>query len=86
MIKKIKVGDSVKLLGLPAWLLSDLPEDEKGELRRLIGEVTTVQSIDAFGYFWLEFGHTLDDEDRSLFSGHNFCVTREFIEPLSMQK
>lgn len=73
--KTIKIGDEVKLLGVPDWLIHDLPEEEKREIISYIGKTTTVTDIDKYGYFWLGFGDTKGDEDAAYYSGHSFCVT-----------
>lgn len=80
--REIKIGDLVELIGLPEWLLADLPEDEQKELRGFIGEITSVTDIDSHGYFWLGFGNTKIESGISHCSGHSFCVTREFINPI----
>lgn len=79
-VAEIQVGDRVRLLGLPDWLAHDLPQGEQQELRAFVGQTTVVDDIDAYGYFWLGFGGTVDLEDHARYSGHSFCVTREFLE------
>jgi hypothetical protein len=76
----IRVGDRVKLLDLPDWLIHDLPESEQVEMRAFIGQCAVVSEIDAYGYFWLGFGCTVEVGDVAYYSGHSFCVPREFIE------
>ncbi len=80
MADDINVGDCVTLLGLPHWLTHDLPEDEQLEMQSFIGRSTPVEKIDAYGYYWLGFGSTVEAGDSACYSGHSFCVTREFIE------
>lgn len=76
----IHVGDCVKLLGLPSWLIHDLPEDEQLEIQSFIGQAAVVEKIDDYGYFWLGFGSTSGVGNTAHYSGHSFCVTQEFIE------
>lgn len=76
----IQVGDRVRLLGLPDWLVHDLPQYEQEELETFVGQITEVTDIDACGYFWLGFGGTVDMDDHARYSGHAFCVPREFLE------
>lgn len=76
---KISVGDCVKLISLPDWLVHDLPDDEKIELRACIGRLTTVEDIDAYGYYWVGFGSTIEDGDTAYYSGHSFCVPPECL-------
>lgn len=80
MHKKLKIGDRVKLLGLPDWLIADLPEDEKSEMIGFVGSVTDVTDIDAYGYIWLGFGKMVEAENEALYCGHSFCVPEEFVE------
>lgn len=80
MVTNVKVGDRIKLLGLPGWLTHDLPKDERDEMYSFIGQIAIVQEIDSYGYFWLGFGKTTEIENTSHYSGHSFCVSREFIE------
>jgi hypothetical protein len=80
MISDIRVGDQVKLLGLPDWLTHDLPESEQVEMRACIGQCAIVDKIDAHGYFWLGFGSTAQVGDAAYYSGHSFGVPREFLE------
>ena len=82
MTVDIRVGDHVRLLGLPDWLTSDLPEVEQEELRAFIGQSAVVSNMDSHGYFWLGFGSTAEVEDSARYSGHSFCVPGEFIEPI----
>lgn len=79
---EIRVGDRVKLLSLPDWLTHDLPETEQVEMRAFIGQSAIVSEIDAHGYFWLGFGTTFEEGDSARYSGHSFCVSREFIEQI----
>jgi len=80
MINDIRVGDRVKVLGLPGWLIYDLPDDEQTELRAFVGQTTVVRVIDSHGYFWLGFGTMFAAGDSAYYSGHSFCLPREFIE------
>ncbi|WP_407154536.1 hypothetical protein [Bradyrhizobium sp. STM 3557] len=80
MSNDIQVGDRVRLLGLPDWLVHDLPASEQTEMRSFVGQSCEVSEIDAYGYYWLGFGTTVDDTDVAYYSGHSFCVPREFIE------
>ena len=80
MTKDIRPGDCVKLLGLPDWLMHDLPENEQIEMHAFVGQCAVVDAIDVYGYFWLGFGSTTEVGDAAHYSGHSFCVPKEFIE------
>ncbi|WP_199135773.1 hypothetical protein [Delftia sp. ASV31] len=76
----IDVGNHVRLLSVPAWLLKDLPSDEQLEMLSYIGRIACVQSIDAHGYIWLGFGSAVQFEDYGEYVGHSFCVLPESVE------
>ena len=76
----LRVGDRVTLLGLPDWLVHDLPPDEQRELRGFVGQSTEVVDIDAHGDVWIGFGQTADAGDASHYSGHSFCVPPQFLQ------
>ena len=80
MTNSIRVGDRVRLLGLPDWLTHDLPESEQIEMLAFIGQFAVVNEIDAYGYFWLGFGSTAEVGSAAHYSGHSFGVPVEFIE------
>ena len=80
MPSAIKVGSLVKLLGIPEWLIHDLPESERAEMLGFVGRHAVVTEIDGAGYFWLGFGLTVETGDVADYSGHSFCVTDEFLE------
>jgi len=80
MRNEIQVGDRVKLVGLPDWLLHDLPKSEQAEMRAFIGHYAVVTEIDAYGYIWLGFGSTIEVGDVAHYSGHSFGVSEEFLE------
>jgi hypothetical protein len=76
----IHIGDAVELLGLPAWLIHDLPESERHEMRGYVGRISLVVDIDAHGCFWLGFGETVEAGLSANYQGHSFCVPADFIE------
>ena len=76
----VRVGDRVKLLSLPEWLVHDLPSSEREEMNKFVDQSSTVVDIDAHGYYWLGFGATVESSDSAKYSGHSFAVPRECIE------
>jgi hypothetical protein len=80
MGRDIRVGDCVKLLGLPDWLIHDLPPSEQVEMRQFVGQTGVVSQIDEYGYFWLGFGSTHEAGESAYYSGHSFGVPREFLQ------
>ena len=82
MNRDINVGDRVKIIGVPGWLIHDLPEDEKAEIVACIGSIAVVSDIDSHGYFWLGFGIATEENDTAYYKGHSFCVSREFLKKI----
>ncbi|MDR3017941.1 MAG: hypothetical protein LBV56_21155 [Delftia acidovorans] len=76
----INIGNRVRLLSVPAWLLKDLPSDEQLEILSYIGRIACVERIDAHGYIWLGFGSAVQFEDYGEYVGHSFCVPPESVE------
>ena len=50
----VNEGDRVKLLSIPDWLLSSVPEEEVADLKTMIGEIFEVYEIDEYGGAWVE--------------------------------
>ena len=80
MSNDFNIGDRIRLLQLPEWLLHDLPADEQVELRSYVGQVAVVQEIDKFGYVWIGFGATKEHEGGACFAGHSFGVPKECLD------
>lgn len=80
MSGQISVGDQVKLNAIPDWLVHDLPDDEKREILGFVGKVAVITDIDNYGYFWIGFGEMHEDANSAYYSGHTFCVPREYLE------
>lgn len=81
-MQDVRVGDSVKLLGLPDWLIHDLPQSEQAEMLNFVGKSAVVSQIDEHGYCWLGFGATTEAGDSAQYSGHSFCVPPDFLQVL----
>lgn len=75
-----KSGEQVQLVALPNWLIDDLPVSEQDEMLSYVGQNTTITEIDAYGYIWIEFGNTFEDDDSAHYKGHKFCVTPDCLE------
>jgi hypothetical protein len=74
--RQLQVGDTVRLLSIPDWLVHDLPADERQEIAARVGRTTQISEIDGHGYFWVGFGKTEDVGAQGFFSGHSLCVRR----------
>jgi hypothetical protein len=70
-------GDKVRLIGVPDWLLHDLPKEEQAEIVGFVGGITEIVDTDAFGYFWVEFGYSCSS---GAYAGRSFCVTGEYLQ------
>ena len=77
---QLKVGDQVKLISIPQWLVHDLPADEQREILACVGKTAVISEIDSRGYFWIGFGTTHESNDDAFYSGHSFCIPRECLE------
>lgn len=80
MTNPLRPGMQVKLLGIPDWLLKDLPKSEQVEIISFIGGLAIIQEIDKYGYVWIGFGSLADVGDAMNYSGHSFAVPPEFVE------
>jgi hypothetical protein len=79
----IKVGDTVEILSLPDWLLSDLPNEERLFIEGLLGMRMIVAEIDRYGYYWMGSGKYSEiDGDSVRYSGHSFCVPAECLKKI----
>jgi hypothetical protein len=52
--RAVTVGTRVRVLEVPASLLSQIPADEGEDLLSMVGEVLEVFEIDDFGGAWVE--------------------------------
>ena len=80
MAGELRVGDRVKLLDLPDWLIHDLPDSEQHEMLAFVGQVAEITEIDPWGYHWLGFGRTIEVGNEAHHTGHSFCVTPDFLQ------
>ncbi len=76
----LRIGDRVRLSGLPDWLIHDLPAEEQRQMRGFVGQVAKITDIDAHGHAWIGFGRTIDDGDDAHYCGHSLCVPPEFLQ------
>jgi hypothetical protein len=52
--KPVVVGERVRLLALSGSWLEDLPQEERTDVTSMIGGVSTVEEIDAYGGVWIK--------------------------------
>jgi len=82
-MSKFKVGDSVRVLFVPDWLLNELPISEQEDIRSYVGRQATVMEVDAYGYAWVGFGLSEMSEGECRYSGHSFALTDDCLLALS---
>lgn len=80
MNKHFRIGARVRLLGMPHWLIHDLPEEEQEDMRSFVGKTTTIEGIDAWGHYWVGFGFFTALDDAVGYTGHDFAITADFLE------
>jgi hypothetical protein len=51
----MKVGDKVRVLTIPDWLIHDLPEEDVARINAQVGEVVEVRELQGHGHVWLSF-------------------------------
>lgn len=73
-------GSTVRIIGIPDWLINDLPEDEKREISSFIGQEAVIEKIDQYGYIWVGFGSSTEIKNISYYSGHSFAITEEYLQ------
>jgi len=81
--KKINfcVGDKVRLLGVPDWLLNGLPEDEQVEIISFIWDIFEIIEIDEYNYIWLGDEAFIEKRgDGVMYGKPTFCITEEYIK------
>jgi len=59
----IKVGDKVKIVEIPDWLVHDLPEVEASAIRKCVGTEMVVYEIDKYGYLWVKLINIDNEEE-----------------------
>jgi hypothetical protein len=67
----MKVGDKVRVLAIPEWLIHGLPAEDVDHLNAQAGEVVEVRGLQGHGHLWLSFsdgteGFTLHRRDVKL--------------------
>jgi hypothetical protein len=77
---KFVVGDVVRLLSVPDWLVADLPDAERAAILACVGREMTICEIDKFGGLWLGFGQTIESEDGAIYSGQSFVIEPDRIQ------
>ncbi len=73
----VGLGDKVRLLSVPKWLLDKLPEDEVKSIKSMIGEVFIVDEIDEYGGVWIE---KILDDGNGMIHSHSISLNSDEIE------
>ncbi|NHZ33152.1 hypothetical protein [Massilia rubra] len=75
-----KVGDLVRLIGIPDWLIDDLQESEQLDVLGCIGNTAFIEKIDEHGCFWVEFGKTAGGDESARHSCRAFAIPADCLE------
>jgi hypothetical protein len=78
--RKFAVGDIVRVLSIPDWLVADLPESERRGILACVGKEMVISEIDKSGDIWLGFGQTVDEEDSATYKGQSFVIEPDRIQ------
>jgi len=62
----MKVGDQVRVLTIPDWLVHNLPQEDVDNLRAQIGLVHEIHEVQPGGYLWLSGWFALKPSDLEL--------------------
>ena len=73
----VGLGDKVRLICVPKWLIEKLPSDEVERIESMIGEVFIVDEIDEYGGVWVE--KVWDSGNGTLLS-HSLSLNPEEME------
>lgn len=76
--REVTVGAHVRVISLSQAFLESLPEDEKDDVRSMIGEVFEVYEIDEYGSPWVGKGWT--SEDGEAYRGHHVALDSAEME------
>lgn len=60
---RMKVGDKVRVLAIPDWLVNELPQEDVDNLRSQIGVVHVIEEVQPDGYLWLSGWFSLKPSD-----------------------
>ena len=74
----VRVGSRVRIVSLSQSFLDSLPDDEKDDVKSMIGEVFEVYEIDEYGSAWVGKGWSL--EGGEAYKGHHVA-----LEPAEME-
>lgn len=62
----MKVGDKVRVLAIPDWLVHGLPQEDVDNLRAQTGRVHDIRELQPGGYLWLSGWFALRPSDVEL--------------------
>jgi hypothetical protein len=77
---KFAVGDVVRILSIPDWLVADLPDSERAGILDCVGKEMTISEIDKSGGIWVGFGQTVEEDDSAVYRGQSFVIEPGRIE------
>ena len=76
--RTVRVGSKVRIVELSPSFLASLPDDEREDVRSMIGEVFNVDEIDAYGCPWV--GKGWSDAASGKYRGHSIALDPHELE------
>lgn len=76
--REVSVGARVRVVSLSQSFLDSLPDDEKDDVRSMIGEVFEIHEIDKYGSAWVGKGWNSDDGES--YRGHHVALDSAEME------
>jgi hypothetical protein len=74
----VKVGSRVRIISFSQSFLDSLPDDERDDVKSMIGEVFEVYEIDGYGSPWVGKGWSLDGGES--YKGHHVALESAEME------
>ena len=76
--RSVAVGARVRIIALSQSFLDSLPDDEKDDVKSMIGDVFEVYEIDEYGSPWV--GKGWNSEDGESYKGHHVALESSEME------
>jgi hypothetical protein len=76
--RAVAIGSRVRIVSLSESLLATLPDNEKDDVKSMIGEVFEVYEIDKYGSPWV--GKGWNSADGETYKGHDIALDSSEME------
>jgi hypothetical protein len=67
----VRLGDTVRIIEIPEWLIHDLPKEEALAITACIGSKMVVNEIDNNGFFWVTI---IDSDTKDEYQAQSFAM------------